>query len=140
MTQPGLPNCTYTTIHFAKSNGGPTTLPAQIEDIRARLVGSPYLDVFESKLLNTGYNDADKEEYKASYTLSYEEAFIVNADFPKITKETVMPAVLDASYIVDLNVCDNNIITYNSFMEKLKTNRYGRIHRQIHRRSSGKGQ
>lgn len=105
---------------FAKSNGGPTTLPAQIEDIRARLVGSPYLDVFESKLLNTGYNDADKEEYKASYTLSYEEAFIVNADFPKITKETVMPAVLDASYIVDLNVCDNNIITYNSFMEKLK--------------------
>ena len=105
---------------FAKSNGGSNTLPAQIDEVRSMLVGSPYLEEFESKLLNTGYNDADKDNYKASYTLTYEEAYHVNVDFPRITKSMVMEAVLDASYVIDLNVCDDLVIRYNSFMEKIK--------------------
>ena len=60
---------------FAKSNGGANTLPAQIDEIRSLLVGSPFLDEFESKLLNAGYSDSDKDNYKASYTVAYEECF-----------------------------------------------------------------
>jgi hypothetical protein len=105
---------------FAKANGGSNTLPAQIDSVRSMLVGSPYLEEFESKLLNTGYSDADKENYKASYTQTYEEAYHVNVQFPKITKNMVMEAVLDASYVIDLNVCDDLVISYNSFMDKIK--------------------
>ena len=105
---------------FAKSNGGTNTLPAQIDEVRSMLVGSPYLEEFESKLLNTGYKDADKDNYKASYTLTYEEAYNVNVDFPKITKNMVADAILEASYVVDLNVCDDLVISYNSFMDKIK--------------------
>lgn len=105
---------------FAKSNGGPNTLPAQIDEVRAMLVGSPYLEEFESKLLNAGYNDADKENYKSSYTQTYEEAYQVNEQFPKITKSDVMEAILDVSYVIDLNVCDEMVMSYSTFMEKIK--------------------
>lgn len=105
---------------FAKSNGGANTLPAQIDEVRSMLVDSPYLEEFESKLLNAGYNDADKDNYKSCYTLTYEEAYYVNAEFPKLTKGMVPDAILDASYVVDLNVCDDLVISYNSFMEKIK--------------------
>ena len=84
------------------------------------LVDSPYLEEFESKLLNAGYNDADKDNYKSCYTLTYEEAYYVNSEFPKLTKGMVPDAILDASYVVDLNVCDDLVISYNSFMEKIK--------------------
>lgn len=105
---------------FAKSNGGTLTLPAQIDEIRSLLVGSPFLDEFESKLLNAGYNDSEKENYKASYTLTYEECFKVTEKFPKIIKGTVVDAVIDVSYIVDLNVCDEFEVSYNEFIDTLK--------------------
>jgi hypothetical protein len=41
-------------------------------------------------------------------------------DFPKITKNMVADAILEASYVVDLNVCDDLVISYNSFMDKIK--------------------
>ena len=105
---------------FAKSNGGANTLPAQIDEIRSLLVGSPFLDEFESKLLNAGYNDSDKDNYKASYTVAYEECFKVEDKFPKIIKGVVMDAIIDASYIVDLNVCDEFEVSYNEFMDTIK--------------------
>ena len=105
---------------FAKSNGGANTLPAQIDEIRSLLVGSPFLDEFESKLLNAGYNDSDKDNYKASYTVAYEECFKVEDKFPKIIKGVVMDAIIDTSYIVDLNVCDEFEVSYNEFMDTIK--------------------
>ena len=105
---------------FAKSNGGANTLPVQIDEIRSLLVGSPFLDEFESKLLNAGYNDSDKDNYKASYTVAYEECFKVEDMFPKIIKGVVVDAIIDASYIVDLNVCDEYEVSYNEFMDTIK--------------------
>lgn len=105
---------------FAKSNGGTNTLPMQIDEIRSLLVGSPYLEEFESKLLNVGYNDSDKDSYKASYTMTYEEAYKIEDRFPKITSINVMQGVLDASYMVDLNICDDSVITYNDLIQKIK--------------------
>lgn len=106
---------------FAKSNGGPLTLPAQVDEVRSLLIGSPFLDEFESKLLNTGYQDADKDYYKSSYTLSFEECYKVTDKFPKITTSNIMTAIIDASYIVDLNVCDEFEISYNDFMNQIKS-------------------
>lgn len=105
---------------FAKSNGGTNTLPMQIDEIRSLLVGSPYLEEFESKLLNVGYNDSDKVSYKSSYTMTYEEAYKIEDRFPKITSINVMQGVLDASYMVDLNICDDSVITYNDLIQKIK--------------------
>ncbi len=105
---------------FAKSNGGLSTLPNQINSVRNILSGSPYLDEFEFKLLNVGYDDSDKEEYRASYTLVNENAYIINNAFPKITNELAMSGILDASYFVDLNICENNAISYSSLMTTLK--------------------
>lgn len=105
---------------FAKSNGGSTTLPMQIDEIRSLLVGSPYLEEFESKLLNVGYNDADKKSYKACYTMTYEDAYLVEDSFPKISVINVMPGILDASYTIDLNMCNDAIVTYNDLIKKLK--------------------
>ena len=105
---------------FAKSNGETNTLPMQIDEIRSLLVGSPYLEEFESKLLNVGYNDADKDSYKASYAMTYEEAYKIEDKFPKITSINVMQGVLDASYVVDLNICDDSVVTYNDLIQKIK--------------------
>lgn len=105
---------------FAKSNGGSNTLPMQIDEIRSLLVGSPYLEEFESKLLNVGYNDADKESYKACYTMTYEDAYLVEDSFPKISVINVMPGILDASYTIDLNMCNDAIVTYNDLIKRLK--------------------
>lgn len=105
---------------FAKSNGETNTLPMQIDEIRSLLVGSPYLEEFESKLLNVGYNDSDKDSYKASYAMTYEEAYKIEDKFPKITSINVMQGVLDASYVVDLNICDDSVVTYNDLIQKIK--------------------
>jgi hypothetical protein len=105
---------------FAKSNSGDNTLPIQIESLRAILEGSPFIEEFELKLLNVGYYDADKENYTASYTLVNEEAYCVNSEFPKIVAGNVMTAIIDAAYVVDLNACDDFIVTYNSLIENIK--------------------
>ena len=104
---------------FAKSNGGVDTLPAQVDSIRTILVGSPYLDEFEAKLLAAGYNDSDKDEYLTSYSLSFEDSYIISDDFPKLTNDNTMAGILDSAYVVDLNVCDSFIKPYQSLMAEL---------------------
>ena len=105
---------------FAKSNGGACTLPSQIDEVRSLLVGSPYLEEFEAKLLSAGYNDSDKDSYPASYTSSLEDAYHVYDKFPRLVKPGIPDAILDANYIVDLNVCDNYLISYNCLIETIK--------------------
>ena len=105
---------------FVKSNGGPDTLPILIDEIRSLLTGSPLLDEFEAKLMNTGYNDSDRDMYASSYTNVTEDAYHVSSDFPMISRNLVADAILDASYLVDLNACDQFNITYNDFIKTIK--------------------
>ena len=67
--------------------------------------------------MNAGYKDSDKDIYKASYTVTYEECFRVEDQFPKIIKDVVMDAIIDASYIVNLNACDEYEVSYKEFMD-----------------------
>ena len=70
--------------------------------------------------MNTGYNDSDRDMYASSYTNVTEDAYHVSSDFPMISRNLVADAILDASYLVDLNACDQFNITYNDFIKTIK--------------------
>ena len=116
----GFTNLYLYYFSFAKTTNGADTLPAQIDGIRNLLTGSPYLEEFEAKLLNTGYNDADKENYTASYISTMEEVYNITDKFPRLTKYNIPNSILDANYIVDLNACDLFSVNYNSVIDIIK--------------------
>lgn len=116
----GFNNLFLYNYSFVRSNGGKYTLPSQVDDIRSLLVGSPYLDEFEAKLLNVGYHDSDKDSYPSSYTISMEDIYHVTDNFPRLTKIVIPEPILDVNYIVDLNVCDSYLINYSYFIEMIK--------------------
>lgn len=109
----GFSNLFLYNYSFVRTSGGKCTLSSQVDDIRSLLVGSPYLDEFEAKLLNVGYRDSDKDSYPLSYTISMEDIYHVVDSFPRLTKAGIHESILDACYIVDLNVCDSYLINYS---------------------------
>lgn len=96
---------------FARTDGGIRTLPALIADVRNCLYGSASADMFEEKLTETGYLDSDAGSYTSNYTLQDEDAYLVDASFPKITA-SMCPGILNVEYYIDLAPYSNHIVQY----------------------------
>ncbi len=104
---------------FAKTEGGPNTLSALIEELRNALSSSPVADIFEDKLISVGYLDEDKERYTRSYVIQNESAYLVDITFPKIISSMV-PGVINAEYTIDLNGCISNMISDQVILQNLE--------------------
>ena len=59
------------------------------------------LSLLENKLMRCGY--IDLPEYRAQkYVCSGRARFLVDADFPRLTADTVMPQIIAAQYSISL--------------------------------------
>ena len=102
---------------FVRASQGEKTLPALVKDLRDVFSGCPNPEDFEEKLILAGYLDKDAERYTNSYTMTNEDCYIVEGDFPRITAENAMKNILNAEYIIDLNAVGAHLISYQDFIK-----------------------
>lgn len=88
------------------------TLPEIIVAIRELLAGDyKAVEIFESKLLFSGYFDLDEEYYKERhYHIRKEQYFQVKDEFPRIKKDELRMGVSEVKYNISLNYSSENII------------------------------
>ena len=89
------------------------TLPEIIVDIRELIAGdNKAFEIFESKLLLSGYFNLDEEYYKERhYHILKEQYFQVKDDFPRIKKDELRMGVSEVKYNISLNFsCEDMVI------------------------------
>ena len=88
------------------------TLPEIIVAIRELLAGDNIAEeIFESKLLLSGYYDLDEEFYKERhYHIRKEQYFQVKDEFPRIKKDELRMGVSDVKYSISLDISSDNMV------------------------------
>lgn len=88
------------------------TLPEIIAALRNHLVGdNKAAEIFESKLLLSGYFDFDEEYYKERhYHIRKEQYFQVKDEFPRIKQNELRTGVFEVKYSISLDFSTENII------------------------------
>lgn len=87
------------------SSTGTTTisLNEMIEAVASKVLTQSNKDLFELKLAKCGYQSKNADEYSAyRFKLSEKRMYCVSSDFPRLTKDNVPPAVIEAQYRIDL--------------------------------------
>ena len=88
------------------------TLSEIIVAIRELLAGdNKAAEIFESKLLLSGYFDLDEEYYKERhYHIRKEQYFQVKDEFPRIKKDELRMGVSEVKYSISLDFSSENIV------------------------------
>ncbi len=87
------------------SSTGTTTISLNeaIELVASKVLTQPNKNLFELKLAKCGYQSKNADEYSAyRFKLSEKRMYCVSSDFPRLTKDNVPPAVIEAQYRIDL--------------------------------------
>ena len=87
------------------SSTGTTTISLNeaIEAVASKVLTQSNKDLFELKLAKCGYQSKNADEYSAyRFKLSEKRIYCVSSDFPRLTKDNVPPAVIEAQYRIDL--------------------------------------
>lgn len=100
-----------------KENG--FTLNSLIDLTRKNILSSEELDFFNEILLLLGYREDDKNHYDKMFSLKNTLGFIVNPDFPKITKNQLPLGVYDTSYSIELSAVDTFIVEPEDILKKI---------------------
>lgn len=95
------------------SNGNGETLNQKIHSVRNLLSSTASaLSVFNQKLLEVGYLDAQADIYNERFYLKRDENYYsVKADFPRIKENEIRDGVGDVKYSIILSHCDQYLIT-----------------------------
>jgi hypothetical protein len=92
-------------LEIIKTNG--FTLPELVNKIRENLSMNYILKtMFEEKIIQTGYLDDDAIKYDSKYKLVEKCIYLVNEDFPKITKSTLPKGIFNSVYNIEVLVIE----------------------------------
>jgi len=96
-------------VEVLEQNG--QTLPEIVASVRELLVDDTIAsEMFESKLLLTGYYDLDEEFYKERhYHIRKEQYFQVKDGFPRIKMDELRKGVSEVKYSISLNFSSENL-------------------------------
>lgn len=97
------------------------TLPGLIDELRDILSQETYAaNLFENKLLYSGYFDTDKDVYKERhYYIRKENYYLVQGEFPRIKKENLLLGVSDVKYSISLAVPTENIVEESNVLNTI---------------------
>ncbi len=87
------------------SSTGATTISLNevVELVASKVLTQSNRDLFELKLAKCGYQSRNADEYSACrFKLSEKRMYCVSSDFPRLTKDSVPSAVIEAQYRIDL--------------------------------------
>ena len=103
----GLDSLHLVVISLSIVQGGGETLPEMVASFRALLSGIPPTGrLFEDKLFDEGYTDAQADLYRSGYAFRNVRVYKVSPDFPRILEGDLKPGVGDVSYSVMLSTCE----------------------------------
>lgn len=88
------------------SSTGATTISLNeaVELVASKVLTQSNRDLFELKLAKCGYQSRNADEYSACrFKLSEKRMYCVSSDFPRLTKDSVPSAVIEAQYRIDLS-------------------------------------
>lgn len=88
------------------SSTGATTISLNeaVELVASKVLTQSNRDLFELKLAKCGYQSRNADEYSAyRFKLSEKRMYCVSSDFPRLTKDSVPSAVIEAQYRIDLS-------------------------------------
>ncbi|MFR2318584.1 MAG: PD-(D/E)XK motif protein [Enterocloster sp.] len=86
------------------------TLPETAEKVKS-LLSVQYHDELSCKLAKNGYFEKDIERYAAyMYRLAEKRIFLVDTDFPRLTRENIPVEVVNARYDLSLSAIDSHRI------------------------------
>ena len=88
--------------------GSGQSLPEMVAVLRSCLADeSQALELFDDRLLETGYLDADAPRYECRrYTLRRELTFRVRRSFPRLVESDLMTGIGDINYALSLAACE----------------------------------
>lgn len=93
------------------SQNAKISLPVMVSLIADKIVDENLRNVYYCKLAMCGYLIKDVDKYnKTFYKISEHRAYLVNAEFPKLTKKVVPLGIVRAKYNVDLVAIEKNRI------------------------------
>ena len=113
----GLDKLLLARVRFHEAPEG-ATLPEIIAGLRTRIDRDhPALATeFSDKIMRTGYLETDVEFYASIRTvLSEIQIFAIDRAFPRLTRESVPPAILEASYVLDERQLASSRISEDAF-------------------------
>ena len=90
------------------SEGSSTiSLPEIVDEINKK-IEYIHKDVFECKLIKSGYLNKDKEKYKETrYRLAEMRTYFVDQDFPRLTRHNVPAGISNAEYKISLALAES---------------------------------
>lgn len=94
----------YTIGESPAESASAKSLTALISQLRALFDSPDTLNTFEDRLMEVGYIDHPDYERKF-FTVSAPESYLVGDNFPRITKNAVMPGVCRVKYGIELSAC-----------------------------------
>lgn len=108
-------------LSVESSNGNGETLNQKIHSVRNLLSNTASaLYVFNQKLLDAGYLDAQADMYNERCYLKRDENYYsVKADFPRIKENEIRDGVGDVKYSIILSHCDQYLITESQLFKAI---------------------
>ena len=95
---------TYTIGETSSETAGSLSLAAMVKLLRTLIVAPDMADTLEDRLMEVGYIDHPEYEQRF-FTVSEPSTFLVGTDFPRISKEALMPGVCRVKYAIELAAC-----------------------------------
>jgi hypothetical protein len=96
------------------------SLPTIIDDMRTLLSEDPAArHTFNIKLIHAGYLDAVSEHYKRSFAHVSTRIFHVAEGFPRLTRASVPPQIIQARYELDIDGVNADTIAVRTVLDQL---------------------
>jgi hypothetical protein len=92
-------------LRFEEREDGLSLVDA-IARLRGRLVEAGHRRAFDALLMIVGYLDEHAQHYGRVLALKEAEAFLVDADMPRLTRSGIPAVVRSAAYVLDLDAVD----------------------------------
>ena len=103
-----------------KSEAEGETLPEIISEIREQLNDSPLVEEdFLSRLFNLGYIVDYDNKYTTRFMVREKTVYTVEDNFPRITRKSLPCGVSSITYVINLDVCNDFVLSCEEFIGKL---------------------
>jgi hypothetical protein len=97
------------------------SLNTTVNEIREIIGDSVFtMELFDKKLMQVGYFEADKHRYQAEYAVRNEFVYLINEKFPAITSENIDDCLYDVSYRIMLEGCAEWNVQKDQLFRELK--------------------
>jgi hypothetical protein len=95
-------------------------LPELVRVLRSRMLADGIRSMFDRKLMAAGYHDDHAESYDRCLTVTETRIYKVGLGFPRLFRGNIAHAIRRASYEIDIDGLDVNLVTEAALYQELQ--------------------